>query len=88
MCSISHKAHFDYDLFKHGIRNRLVETRVEQGFNTSKDFAINKGLKVSTYGHHEAGTRAMSIAIVFRYASLLNVEPSWLLTGLGKKFNS
>ena len=78
----------DYNLLENEIRDRLKKTRIELGFSTAKEFAVNKGLKTSTYTLHEAGTRGMSIKVIVDYANLLNIEPSWLLTGLGIKFHS
>jgi len=80
------KSSCDFKLLEKDIRDRLKKTRIELGFKTAKEFAKSKSLKISTYTLHEAGTRSMSIEIIIHYASLLNTEPNWLLTGLGEKF--
>lgn len=85
---IKFKSSCDYKLLEKDIRDRLKKTRIELGFKTAKKFAESKSLKISTYTLHEAGTRSMSIEIIAHYAFLLKIEPNWLLTGLGKKFNS
>ncbi len=85
---ITFESSCDYSLFEKEIRKRLKNTRIELGFISAKDFAVNKGIKISTYALHEAGTRSMSIKVIVEYANLLNIQPSWLITGLGAKFNS
>lgn len=85
---IKFKSSCNYLPLEKGIRDRLKKTRIELGFKTAKKFAESNALKISTYALHEAGTRSMSIEIIVHYAFLLNIEPNWLLTGLGEKFNN
>lgn len=67
------------------ICERLKRARIAAGFPTAKEFAQKKGLKISTYNLHEAGTRSMSFEIIECYANLLNIHINWLLTGVEPK---
>ncbi|MFI4938460.1 MAG: S24 family peptidase [Candidatus Berkiellales bacterium] len=67
------------------ICERLKSARYHAGFATAKEFAEKKGLKISTYNLHEAGTRSMSFAVLEHYAQLLNINTNWLLTGVEPK---
>ena len=63
---------------------RLKVARIASGFKTSKEFAQQHAIALSTYCQHETGKRPLSIEQLFVYAELTKVEPSWLLTGKGK----
>lgn len=73
---------------KSQICERLKTARYEAGFRSSKEFALTHDLKVSTYNLHEAGTRSMGIEVIEHYAALLNLNVSWLITGIGPKHKS
>lgn len=68
---------------KQQLSERLKQARLAQGYATAKEFALKYNLKVSTYGLHEAGTRAMSFDVIEHYCELLAINPNWLLTGEG-----
>ncbi|MBS0286976.1 MAG: LexA family transcriptional regulator [Proteobacteria bacterium] len=73
---------------KSQICERLKAARYEAGFRSSKEFALTHELKVSTYNLHEAGTRSMGIEVIEHYAALLNLNVSWLISGIGPKHKS
>lgn len=62
---------------------RLKEARRAAGFKTAIEFAAKHGFPQATYQHHENGTRGMKIDVCRRYARLLGVDETWLLTGNG-----
>lgn len=70
---------------KSKISERLKLARTEAGFTTAKEFAEKQGLKISTYSLHEANTRSMSVDVIEHYATLLEINSAWLLTGTGPK---
>jgi phage repressor protein C with HTH and peptisase S24 domain len=70
---------------KSKICERLKLARIAAGFSTAKEFALKRGLKISTYNLHEAGTRGMALDVIEQYADLLNLNINWLLTGDGPK---
>ncbi|MFO1259031.1 MAG: XRE family transcriptional regulator [Gammaproteobacteria bacterium] len=67
------------------ICERLKDARIKAGFGSAKEFAEKTNLKISTYSLHEAGTRGMSIEVIEHYAGLLEINASWLLTGIGPR---
>ncbi|MBS0290613.1 MAG: LexA family transcriptional regulator [Proteobacteria bacterium] len=67
---------------------RLKQARMQAGFTTAKAFAVKHDLKISTYSLHEAGTRSMALEVIEHYATLLDLNTSWLLTGMGSKNSS
>ncbi len=73
---------------KSQICERLKQARIEAGYRSSKEFALTNDLKVSTYNLHEAGTRSMGIDVIEHYSELLNLNVSWLITGVGPKHKS
>ncbi|MCZ8323912.1 MAG: helix-turn-helix transcriptional regulator [Sphingomonadaceae bacterium] len=62
---------------------RLRQARINCGFATAKDAATAIGTLVSTYIHHENGTRGISASRAALYAKSFNVTEEWLLYGLG-----
>ncbi len=73
---------------KSQICERLKQARIEVGYRSSKEFALKHDLKISTYNLHEAGTRSMGIDVIEHYCELLNLNVSWLITGIGPKSKS
>lgn len=70
---------------KSKICERLKQARIEAGYLTAKSFSERNNVKISTYALHEASTRSMSFEIIEHYAKLLDINPAWLLTGMGPK---
>lgn len=70
---------------KSKICERLKQARIEAGYLTAKSFSERNNVKISTYALHEASTRSMSFEIIEHYAKLLEINASWLLTGIGPK---
>lgn len=70
---------------KSKICERLKQARIEAGYVTAKSFSERNNVKISTYALHEASTRSMSFEIIEHYAKLLDINTSWLLTGIGPK---
>ncbi|HRE32588.1 MAG TPA: S24 family peptidase [Candidatus Berkiella sp.] len=68
---------------KSKICERLKRARQEAGYSTAKSFSERNNVKISTYALHEAGTRSMSFEIIEHYSQLLDINASWLLTGIG-----
>lgn len=73
---------------KSDICQRLKQARLAAGFPTAKEFAEKNLLKISTYTLHEAGTRQMSLEVIDQYATLLQININWLLTGKAPKDKS
>ena len=73
---------------KSQICERLKQARLDAGYRSSKEFALSHDLKVSTYNLHEAGTRSMGLDVIEYYSALLNLNVSWLITGIGPKHKS
>lgn len=57
--------------------------RRRAGFRSAAAFARAYELSEVTYRSHENGQRGMNLEAAQRYARLLKVSPSWLLTGEG-----
>ena len=72
------KSNIDEDLCA-----RLKQTRIKQGYRSGRAFAMVHDIAVNTYLNHENGKRTLSLDVVKRYATLLNVSYIWLLTGEG-----
>ena len=62
------------------IAHQLKKARKEAGYKSASEFAKQKGLSLSTYRHHENGTRGMSIELIKHYAELLNISVASLVT--------
>lgn len=62
---------------------RLRVARKAAGFKTAQHFADSMPIPKSTYSQHENGKRGLTAEQILHYAKKLDIEPSWLLTGLG-----
>lgn len=62
---------------------RLKIARKAAGFKTAFSFAQNMSIPKSTYSQHENGKRSLTAEQIMFYSQALDLEPSWLLTGLG-----
>lgn len=62
---------------------RLKISRKAAGFKTALDFANKMQIPKSTYSQHETGKRSLTPEQIIYYATKLDIEPSWLLTGVG-----
>lgn len=62
---------------------RLKIARKATGFQTALDFANKMNIPKSTYSQHENGKRSLTAEQIIQYAQKLDIEPGWLLTGLG-----
>lgn len=68
---------------KDDIAMRLCAARKVMGFKTAKAFVTLYGIPKTTYSQHERGDRAISAAMLKKYAKLLKVNYEWLATGEG-----
>ena len=62
---------------------RLKIARKSAGYKTALNFAITMKIPKSTYSQHENGKRSLTAEQIMHYANKLDIEASWLLTGLG-----
>lgn len=62
---------------------RLKTARKAAGYKTALDFANQMKIPKSTYSQHENGKRSLTAEQITHYADKLDMEASWLLTGLG-----
>lgn len=62
---------------------RLKIARIASGYRTAKDFAEEHNISNSTYSQHETGKRQINIDTLVKYAELISVNPSWLVSGKG-----
>ena len=69
--------------FLKDIPKRLKMVRIASGYRTAREFVRAHDIPVSTYSQHERGERTLTLENVAYYASLLNIDPSWLITGNG-----
>lgn len=67
---------------------RLKTARMAAGYKSAKEFCDKHGVVHSTYSLHETGGRNLKPKIAQKYAELLNVNVTWLLTGSGSPYNS
>lgn len=74
------------DLNNAGVR--LKTARVAAGFKSAREFYEKYKIPSSTYSLHETGRRNLKPRIAEKYAKLLGVNLSWLLTGHGKPYNN
>lgn len=65
------------------ISTRLKIARKANGYSSTKEFVEKNSIASTTYWQHESGKRALSIENLFNYSEILNIDPSWLLTGNG-----
>ncbi len=62
---------------------RLKIARKAVGYKTALNFANKMNIPKSTYSQHENGKRSLTAEQITHYADKLDIEASWLLTGLG-----
>jgi phage repressor protein C with HTH and peptisase S24 domain len=63
---------------------RLRQAREAKGFKTPTEaLAKHPSWKQSTYLAHENGQNGLTAAMALTYADAFDVEPGWLLTGVG-----
>ena len=62
---------------------RLKIARKSTGYKTALDFANQMQIPKSTYSQHETGKRSLTPEQIISYATKLDIEASWLLTGVG-----
>jgi hypothetical protein len=58
---------------------RLRVRRRALGYHSAKAFALAHGINVTTYQHHEAGRRTLTLSQMKRYADLLGIHTTTLL---------
>lgn len=63
---------------------RLQRARIDAGFESAREAAMNFGWGISTYTSHENGQRGLRPDAARRYARAFKVKPEWLLYGAGK----
>jgi len=68
------------------IHERLKTARIAAGFKTAAEFCNKFGIPLSTYNMHETGRRKLMPAIAEKYSRLLEINPAWLITGLGNPY--
>lgn len=66
------------------IGTRLREARRAAGYSSARYFATTHNIPESTYSQHETGKRSLSVDMLLHYSTLLQVNPGWLLTGMGE----
>ena len=62
---------------------RLKIARKSARYKTALDFANKMQIPKSTYSQHENGKRSLTAEQIMDYSYKLDIEASWLLTGLG-----
>lgn len=62
---------------------RLKIARKTAGYKRAKNFALTHKIPFSTYSQHETGKRPLSAELLLKYGEILEINPSWLLTGKG-----
>lgn len=62
---------------------RLKVARIARGYKTRMAFVNFSGIPLTTYRAHEIGSNELKASDVVRYAKLLDISFSWLLTGEG-----
>ncbi len=65
---------------------RLKTARMAAGYRTATNFCEKNHIPISTYNMHETGKRKISADIAENYASILNINAAWLLTGDGDPY--
>lgn len=63
---------------------RLMIARKSAGYKTAIEFSTAHGIAKTTYSQHERGVRSLTAGLLEKYANLLNINCSWLLTGIGQ----
>lgn len=69
-----------------GIAHRLRAARKAAGYKSAKEFAVEKGIALTTYSQHESGKRGFNAELMIEYSNSLQIHPYWLLTGMGEPF--
>lgn len=64
--------------------DRLRQARERAGFTSAQEAASRFGWNVTTYRHHENGTRNFPRPKAAMYARAFRVSPEWLLLGVGE----
>jgi transcriptional regulator with XRE-family HTH domain len=67
------------------IANRVKEVREVINFDKNKEIANLLGVSEVTYSNYETGKRTPK-KVLFRYKSLFNIDPNWIMTGEGQMF--
>ncbi len=67
---------------------RLKTARMAAGYKSATDFCDEYNIPLSTYSLHETGKRNLKPKIAKKYAELLSVNATWLLTGSGLPYNT
>ncbi|WP_158007031.1 helix-turn-helix domain-containing protein [Piscirickettsia litoralis] len=65
------------------VGRRLKTVRKARGYKTAKEFAEKNSINVTTYVHHEAGTRRLHPELIIRYCDVLHISSNWLIQGYG-----
>ncbi|MDP3562423.1 MAG: helix-turn-helix transcriptional regulator [Legionellaceae bacterium] len=65
---------------------RLKTARIAAGYRTATNFCEKNHVPISTYNMHETGKRKFSADIAENYASILNINAAWLITGEGNPY--
>lgn len=68
-------------IFDKQIGERLKIARINAGYSSAKLFAQKNNIAYVTYSQYEAGKRRISADSILKFAKLLSVSASWLLTG-------
>lgn len=63
---------------------RLKQARERAGFKTASAAAASFSWSPSTYMAHENGQNGIPANVALFYGSAFNVDPGWLLTGIGR----
>ncbi len=66
---------------------RLKTTRMAAGYRTAALFCEKHHIPSSTYNMHETGKRNINADVAKSYASILNINAAWLLTGEGSPYH-
>src|SRR5579883_517936 len=68
------------------IHARLRTARMAAGYKTATEFCEKFQIPISTYNMHETGKRKLMPDIAEKYAELLQLNPAWLMTGIGSPY--
>lgn len=63
------------------VSDRLKAARLKAGYPTAKLFAQKNRIPYTTYSQYESSKRQMSPSVIVQICKMLNIDPSWLLTG-------
>lgn len=62
---------------------RLKVARIARGFKNRMAFVDFSGVPLTTYRAHETGSNELKASDIVKYAKLLDISITWLLTGEG-----